>query len=182
MKNGKMIIAVIAVALSAAVSARAEEIKIDFDGKKEIAFSFAETLKSAEPANDESIKPAMVPQAGIPGRQAPEFTKAQIKEMDRSIASLISYVNDRKLPDALALNFASLLKNGSPEQKAALVFRTEGESYSFPAGLSQQNKGICSWVTEKVCEWAIDDAGTRKWVCFPVKYFLCGDFDPPADK
>lgn len=175
MKKNNILIAVFAVLISAAVSARAGEV-IDFDGKTSKAVSFAEALGSVEAVQAGAIKFEKV-DVEIPGRPAPEFTEKQVKEMDRSIGSAIAYVREQKLPAAFAGSFTCLLEKGTPEQKAEFVYQTKGGEYSFPAICRNQNKGICSWVTQKVCETVMDPkTNAGKVVCSITKAFVCADY------
>ncbi|MDD5210072.1 MAG: hypothetical protein PHV36_11840 [Elusimicrobiales bacterium] len=180
MKNGKMIIAVFAVLVSAAISARAGEV-VDFDGKSAKAVNFAEALGSVEAVKADAIKFEKV-NMEIPGRPAPEFTEQQVKEMDRSIGTAIAYVREQKLHSAFAGSFACLLQRGTPEQKAEFVYQTKGPEYSFPSVCINQNKGICTWVTQKVCDMVMDPkTNVSKLVCTVAKVFVCGEVEVEAD-
>lgn len=170
-----MIIAAFAVLVSAAVSARAGEV-IDFDGKNAKTVSFAETLKAAEAVQADTIKFEKVAVDGIPGRAAPAFTEQQVKEMDKSIRTAMTYVNDHQLPKNYINSFNCLLAKGTPEQKAEFVYTPEGAEYSFPGVCRAQNKNVCSWVAEKVCEQVMDPKTLlEKVVCSTVKMWVCQD-------
>jgi hypothetical protein len=178
MKNNNILIAAFAILILAAVSVRAGEV-VDFDGKSVKKFTFSQALGAAEFVKIDPIK-SEKEDAELPGRAVPEFTQAQVKEMDKSIGTAIMYVREQKLPADLEGNFNCLLQKGTPEQKAALVYRPEGSVYTFPQECSGQNKGVCSWVTDKVCEYVINDAGARVYVCEPVKWLFCGEATVPA--
>lgn len=184
MNKNKMIIAVFAALVSAAVSARAAE-GIDFDGKNAKAVNFAEALKSDETVKTDAIKFAKLTPAElqeIPGRAAPEFTEAQVKEMDKSIGTAIAYVREQKLPGAFAGSFTCLLQKGTPAQKAEFVYLPEGAEYSFPGVCRDQNKGICTWVTQKVCDMVMDPkTNISKLVCTAAKVFVCNEVDVEPD-
>jgi len=175
MKKINILIAVFAV-IAAVSSARAGEV-IDFDGKTSKAFSFAEALDSAEAVQTGAIKFEKVAPGEFLGRPAPEFTEKQVKEMDKSIGTAIAYVREHKLPAGFSESFTCLLQKGTPEQKAEFVYQTKGGEYTFPAVCTNQNKGICSWVTQKVCETIIDPkTEVEKTVCNVTKAWICGDY------
>lgn len=178
MNKNKIIIAMFAVLISAAVSARAGDV-IDFDGKNAKAITFAEALNSGEALKTDAIKFEKVTPAElqeIPGRAAPEFTETQVKAMDKSIGTAIAYVHEQKLDNAFAGSFTCLLKKGTPAQKAEFVYRPEGAEYAFPGICINQNKNLCSWVAQKVCEQVMDPkTTTEKVVCSMVKFWVCQD-------
>ena len=175
MKKSNILIAMFAVLISAAISVRAGEV-VDFDGKSVKAFSFPEALSSFEAIKTDEIKSEKV-NMELPGRPTPEFTEAQVKEMDKSIGTAIAYVREQKLHADFARSFTCLLQKGTPEQKAEFVYQTKGGEYTFPAVCKVQNKGICSWVTEKVCETIIDPkTEVEKTVCNVTKAWICGDY------
>ena len=175
MKKSNILIAVFAVLVSGAISVRAGEL-IDFDGKSAKAAGFSEALKSFEAVNTGEFKIEKV-NTEIPGRAAPEFTEKQVKEMDKSIGTAIAYVREQKLPAGFSGGFTCLLQKGTPEQKAEFVYQTKGGEYTFPAVCTNQNKGICSWVTQKVCETIIDPkTEVEKTVCNVTKAWICGDY------
>lgn len=175
MKKSNILIAMFVV-IAAASCAMAGEV-IDFDGKTSKAFSFAEALGAVEAAQTGAIKFEKVALGELPGRPAPEFTEKQVKEMDKSIGTAIAYVREQKLPTGFAESFTCLLQKGTPEQKAEFVYQTKAGEYTFPAVCKNQNKGLCSWVTQKVCETIIDPkTETEKTVCSVTKAWICGDY------
>lgn len=167
----------IALMSAAAGPALGEEIKVDFDGRPSKAFSLMEAASAMELPETGEIK--AVPVAELPARQAPEFTADQVESMDKSINTAIKYVKENNLGKRLERGFDCLLKKGTPEEKARFVFINEGADFSFPGACSAsgpQNKNLCSWVTEKVCEWVADPAtGKNKFVCAMVKMWVCQD-------
>lgn len=172
MKKINILIAVFAV-LAGVSSARAGEV-IDFDGKTSKAVSFAEALGSVEAVQTGAIKIEKVVSDELPGRPAPEFNEKQVKEMDKSIGTAIAYVREQKLPDAFTDSFTCLLQKGTPEQKAEFVYQTKGGEYTFPAVCKNQNKGICTWVTQKVCETVLDPkTGFEQFICTMVPVWAC---------
>lgn len=175
MKKINILIAVFAV-ITAVSDARAGEV-IEFDGKTSKAVSFAEALGAVEAVQTGAIKFEKVAPGELPGRAAPEFTDKQVKEMDKSIGTAIAYVREQKLPAGFAGSFTCLLQKGTPEQKAEFVYQTKGGEYTFPAVCKDQNKGLCSWVTQKVCETIIDPkTEVEKTVCSVTKAWICGDY------
>lgn len=181
MNKSKMIIAAFAVLVASAVSARAGEV-IDFDGKSARTVSFAETLNSVEAGQAEAIKFKEVAPDEIPGRAALVFTEKQVKEMDKSIGTAVAYAREQKLPNAFAASLTCLIQKGTPEQKAEFVYQTKGGVYAFPAVCTNQDKGICTWVTQKVCDMVMDPkTNVSKLVCTVAKVFVCGEVEVEAD-
>jgi len=148
-KNNNMkrinILAVAFAVLAAGSIARAEEIKIDFDGKQSspLFAQLAAQAPSLHSAADDTI---------IPVRVAPDFTQSQVLNMDKSIGSAIEYVNAHGQGAYLAEGFACLRQNGTPEQKFAFVYQPAGTTYSLPANCVMQNKGVCTWIFDTVCK------------------------------
>ncbi len=148
MKKSNILIAAAAILISAATFAKAEEIKIDFDGKKSLTLFelLAEQAKVAEiPAP-----------SGIPARI---FTAPEQLSMDRSLESAIAFAVKRQLHPGLIAGLECLLKNGTPEQKAAFVEGKNKSVYEFPAVCGAQagqpgelNKGIVDSSLQWLCE------------------------------
>ena len=132
------------VMMAAASSARAEGNAMDFDGKAG-APSFAQLAAQSQfmPAADAAI---------IPARVAPEFTRKQVVDMDKSIDSAIAYVNMHGQGAELAAGFECLKQNGTPEQKYAFVYQPKDTVYSLPETCVMRNKGVCQAIFDTVCK------------------------------
>jgi len=144
MKKSKILIAVLAVLVTAS-AAGAEENIINFDGK-ERALVFAQLATQAQKITDvKTIEPEAV---FIPARV---FTAAEDAAMDRSIGSAIDYVQKHNKGVYLAEGFECLKRNGTSQEKYDFVYHAARSVYSFPEVCISRNKGICDWVADTVC-------------------------------
>ncbi|HAT72032.1 MAG TPA: hypothetical protein DCS63_04375 [Elusimicrobia bacterium] len=143
--KGINILTVAFAVLAAGSIARAEEVNIDFDGKQGSPLF-------AQFAVQEPYIPGPGEGAVMPARTAPEFTRRQVLEMDKSIGSAIDYVNAHGQGAYLAQGFTCLRQNGTPEQKYLFVYQAAGTTYSLPANCVMQNKGVCTWIFDTVCK------------------------------
>lgn len=144
MKKSKILIAAFAVMATASV-ARAEEINLDFDGKKS-APMFAQLLAQAQEL------PAAEP-AGIPARV---FTAPELASMDKTVESAIRSARSRGYIE-LAAGFDCLLRSGTAEQKSAFRHWNTSVPYRLPETCSfktarPSEKGLLSWICTTVTE------------------------------
>ena len=173
MKKSKLLIAVFAV-IAAASAAKAEEIKIGFDGKTGaplFAQLAAQTIPGIAAASGREMEVV------IPSRATPVFTGKELEAMDKSIGTAITYVQAHGQGAYLAESFECLLRKGTPEQKFAFVSQAPGTAYAFTGACAKQtNKGTledaCRWVVEPVCRTVT--AVSCAWVV--------GSGNPPMSK
>lgn len=117
MKKSKILIAVFAV-MAAASAAGAEDVKIDFDGKKG-APNFSGLLARALPSPELGIIPARV------------FTPEDNLSIDKAIASAIAYSRKNKKTE-LTAGLECLRDSGTQEQKAGFADVANKTAFEFP--------------------------------------------------
>ena len=146
MKKNKILIAVFAL-LAAASAAGAEDIKVDFDGKKG-APMFAQLLSQAGNS-------AAAVEAGklIPARAKPVFADTQIYGMNKAINKAIVHAGLNMKKPALKASLECLRDNASQEDKFLFVYAAPGAAYKFPETCaSKQTKGLLDDALQWVCE------------------------------
>jgi hypothetical protein len=143
MKKITMMMLVVAAAVS---FARAEDLKIDFDGRTGGAAVSAGEIGAYVKA---TVAAAPAP-AVMPERNAPEFSTFQLQVMNGAINDVIR--RNANNP-ALAKNFTWLLRNATAAEKASFVYAKPGSVYKFPkACYASDNKGLWDDLVEWVCE------------------------------
>jgi len=160
MKKNKILIAVFAL-LAMASAAGAEDIKVDFDGKKG-AIGFMEAVKAADSCQNDKIaceqpKPVAVSVGnigmpvkleieGVAAKAEPVFSPRMVTEMDESIGSAIAYVNSHRLGSQLRNGFECLRDQGTLQQKYEFVYAVKGSTHTLPENCMQPTKspGVCT--------------------------------------
>ena len=170
MKKKTILMAVFAV-MAAASAAGAEDIKVDFDGKKSVSAVPAEDIKADfDGKKSASVFLQLVSQAhGAVPEAAADITPVRVKAedlfnlrmmsiLDVSIRSAIDYSetqNDKVLKSALE----EFLVKATPQQKYEFVY---GVSRGYHLPSFDSNKGVAQWVctavTKTVCK-AVCDPG-----------------------
>jgi len=154
MKKSKILIAVLAV-MAAASSARAEDTKIDFDGKKGVP-SFSGLLAQKLAAPEPGIIPARV------------FFPEDNLATEKALASAIVYARKNKKKE-LTAGLECLRDKGTPEQKAGFADFANKTAFRFP--------DVCLAGDQKdaVNKDLIDDG--LQWLCESyndvVEYLSC---------
>lgn len=149
MKSGWILTLVVIAALAAPL--KAEEPGISFDGAGAVIPKAADVQALGQLSGGGSAEAVEVE---MPGRPAPDFSREQLSEMDKSIESAISYINAKGGDQRLAAGFGCLLRQGTPEQKFMFVYQVGGE-YSLPENCVMRGRGSftegCKWVFDRVC-------------------------------
>ena len=164
MKKSNILIAVFAVMAAVSVS-RAEDIKVDFDGKKSAGTVQAEDMKidfdgkkSSPLLGQLSAQAQKIPAAEAAIMPMRVFTAMEQASMDKSIDSAIIFIQKRQMSPALLAGFECLRNGGTLEQKAAFVYGRDNAAYEFPAvcvaagRLSAIDKGILNDGLQWLCE------------------------------
>ena len=167
----KIILTAVFAVLAASSVVKAEEIKIDFDGKTAKAASVvvADNIKidfnikksgaafMRPPSRKEGAAPEEAA-AIVPARaQADEFFSPRVMfVLDAAIKSAIEYC-DAQGDKVLKAAFEEFLVKATPQQKYEFVYGSAGV-YRMPRFPS--NKGVAEWVctaiTKTVCKYVCD--------------------------
>lgn len=167
MKKSNILIAAVAVIISAATAARAEKPSINFDGGSMRAVNFLNAVK-----DNASVDIVAVP-APTPAEGSGFDIKMEEDELNRSIGTAIKDCEKKEFA-GLKTKFEKLLTEGLPQEKRDFVYNNK-QTYEFPRRLftgtaktdaaSDQrnvNKGCLTWGSKEVCTTG------RKEVCHNV--------------
>ncbi|MDP2866149.1 MAG: hypothetical protein Q8O90_07895 [Elusimicrobiota bacterium] len=151
MKKSNMLIAVFAVVVAAASVAKAEDVNIDFDGRKS-APTFAQLLAQAP----EAVPQAVAEIKPEPVKSEDFFNPRMMSVLDASIKSAIDY-SEAKGNAELKAAFEKFLVKATPQQKYEFVYGGY-KVYRMPS--FSQEKGVAQWIctaiTQTVCNTVCD--------------------------
>lgn len=113
MKKSKLLIAALAVLVSASITG-AEEIKVDFDGGRRAVFSSVPELKAATAESKEAVPAPAYAEAALNGEAFP------VNQLDAIILADIA-VTDKAGKKLITAALRNLLGKGSVDEKTAYV-------------------------------------------------------------